>query len=207
MSYQLPDYSEAKKNMVAERYRPEQDLTRGIAAKKCVELGITNRAVELYSGLGGETRIYKPIFKEVITNDLNKEAPSMYHMDAEKFVREVVVDLDKIDLIDFDAYGCPSEAIKLFFSLRGGKDAPIVVTVSDGLGVWMKRKRDPERIRQRYLLGKTAFDERHPWREHMSFLTIMMGMIAQMYNMRMFELANVQAGNYVLGTWLFEPRR
>src|ERR1700722_4308422 len=99
------DYTEVKKDMVAVRYRTEQNETRlaGIAA--CKLAGLNNRVVECYAGSGGLTEVYKQNFKEVINNDLNPDSVAKYNYKAIDFIKKIVTGLDKIDMIDFDCYG------------------------------------------------------------------------------------------------------
>jgi len=196
------DDPQVKEQMVAVKYRPEQDLTRLAGINMCEK---KNLVLELYAGMGGSTKLFKETFKQVISNDINLQSPAEYHMSADKFLRLELVKLPKIDLIDFDAYGCPSEEIKLYFSTRKSLDLPLVVTVSDGLGIWMKRSKNIKRLRERYLLGDYKFDERHPWREHKGLINCFMTSLARIYDMNLTELVTVQTKhkNYVLGAWLF----
>ena len=63
-----PDYSDVKKNMIAVRYRAEQNATRLAGIESCAD---KNLAVECFAWSGGITDVYKQYFKEVINNDLN----------------------------------------------------------------------------------------------------------------------------------------
>lgn len=200
----LPDYSEAKEKMVAVRYRNEQDVTRLAGIDACEE---KNLVVELYCGNGGSTKLFEAAkFKNIVSNDINRESPvAQTFMSADKFIRTELPKLGKIDLIDFDAYGCPSEEIKQYFSLRQRQDLPLVVTISDGLGIWMKRSKNTKRLRERYMLGEMEFDERHPWREHPLLLDQFMHNIGKLYMMEVTTLVMMQTKfkNYTLGAWLF----
>lgn len=191
------------KPMLAVRYRVEQELTRNEAIKKCQNKDL---AIEVYSGSGGLTKIYKSHFKEIISNDLEKDSPADYHMDAMKFIEEIVSKIDKkIDLIDFDCYGSPAFVIRKFFELTKDKHFPIVVTLSDGLGIWLKRNSNMPKLKERYLLHEQfVFDERHPWREHDKLIDEMFQVIASQYNAKAEKIITVQTKgkNYILGSWL-----
>lgn len=200
----LPDYSEAKDKMVAVRYRNEQDVTRLAGIDACEKKDLV---VELYAGNGGSTKLFQNAgFKQIVSNDINPESVATFTMSADKFIGTELPNLPKIDLIDFDAYGCPSEEIKKYFSLRQRQDLPLVVTVSDGLGIWMKRSKNTDRLRQRYLLEDMQFDERHPWREHPILLDRFMHNIGKLYMMDVTTLVMMQTKfkNYTLGAWLFK---
>ena len=192
----------AFKPMIAERYRAEQELTRNAAIEKCQSKQL---AVECYSGTGGLTKIYNRHFYQTISNDIEKSSPAEYHMDAMKFVEQVVAKIEnKIDLIDFDCYGSPAYVIRKFFELVESKHCPIVVTLSDGLGIWMKRNSDVTKLESRYLLDLFQYDKRHPWRKHDKLIDHMFQMIATMYGMKSEKIVTVQTKgkNYILGSWL-----
>lgn len=166
-----------------------------------------NIALELYSGSGGLTKIYEQNFKSVITNDINENSVAQYKMPALNFIRQILSKIDyKIDLVDFDCYGSPNAEIKEFFELRKDKDMPLVLTLSDGLGLWMKRTKKIELIRQKYLLTNDfKFDEGHPWRDHQIILDEFMLNIAAKYGLRVQKIISVQTKfkNYTLGSWKF----
>ena len=143
----MPDYSDIKKDMVAVRYRAEQNETRmaGISAAKFK--GITGRVVECYAGSGGLTSLYQQYFTEVVNNDLNPNSVAQYNFKAIDFVKNIVSKLDKIDMIDFDCYGSPAFEIQEFFK-DAKRHAPFVLALSDGFGMNLKysKKEIPIRL-------------------------------------------------------------
>lgn len=197
------DDPQVKKEMIAERYRKEQELTRQVAIDNSE---YKNTVLELYSGTGGLTKLYKSYFNEVITNDINKNSEAVNNLSAMEFINRILPNSGhKFDIVDFDCYGSPAEEIKKFFEIRERKDCPLIVTLSDGLGLWMKRTRRTDLLKKRYLLDDFAFDERHPWRKHIDLIDHMMQKIAEKYDMQVTKLIAVQTKhmNYVLGTWKF----
>lgn len=203
----LPDYSEVHEKMVATRYRLQEDETRLAAIAACPK---KDTVLELYSGVGGTTRLYKEAFDKIVTNDINPSSIATHKMSALKFIRTLLpIMADKIDLVDFDCYGSPSEEIKAFFEERDSQDVPIVVAFADGLGLWLKRCKKDERtarVRRRYLLPSDfQFDESHPWREHDRIIEEFMKQIAKKYGMKCKKISTIQTPhkNYVIGSYLF----
>ena len=132
--------------MLANRYRKEQDFIRNEAIKKCET---KNLAIETNAGRGNLTKLYKQNFKRVITNDINPKSIAENNLDSLDFIREIVNNIpNKIDLIDMDAYRCPVPEVKELFK-RLNNHVPVVLCISDGLGIYMKRKRDIKGIKER----------------------------------------------------------
>jgi hypothetical protein len=191
-----------KTQMVAVKYRAEQELTAMKAIEACPE---QSYAVELYAGTGGLTSIYQQYFPNILTNDLNKDAETDYHMKAMDLIKEVIKDIPrKIDLIDFDCYGCPALEIQEYFKVRGGKDAPFVLRFSDGLGLWMKRNKKQGVIQKRYLIDGDI-DMTKIWLEHPLLIDDFMHRIAELYGMRAEKIVSVvtKFKNYTLGAYKF----
>jgi len=195
-----------KELMVASKYRKEQELTTNEAIKACDN---KNLAVELYAGTGGLTEIYGKEFDEVVTNDINKNANTFYHMKAMKFIEDILsLESDniigKINLIDFDCYGCPALEIQKFFEVRHNVDAPFVLRFSDGLGLWMKRNKKEDVIRKRYLIEGPIVMERI-WDRHSELIDYFMKKIAGQYGMKAEKIISVvtKHKNYVLGCYKF----
>jgi len=190
------------KEMRADRYRKEQDFIRSEAVNKCEK---KNLVVEIYAGVGNLTKLYKQHFNKVITNDINSKSIAEYNMDSLRFIREIINNIpNKIDLIDFDAYGCPSEEVKEYF-LRIKNDAPVVICISDGLGLWMKMKKDIKRIKKRYFLDNFfQLDERHPWRQHIELWNNLLNKLCQQNGLKFESIKTMQTKgkNYVLGSYL-----
>ena len=203
----IPDYSEVKDEMIAVRYRNQENEVRHHAINACENKGVV---LELYAGVGGNTETYKKEFKRVITNDINPKSIASHIMPAMKFIKTLSPIIgSKIDLVDFDCYGCPSEEIKAFFEERDSQDAPLVVVLADGLGLWMKRAQKDTRtarIRRRYLLPDTfIFDEEHPWRDHVEIENKFMDVLATRNGMHAIPLRVIHTKfkNYVIGAYLF----
>lgn len=202
---QFPDYTEVHDKMVAQRYRSEEDETRLAAIDACEKKGT---ALELYTGQGGTTRLYNQAFSKVVTNDINPSSVAIHKLSALEFISKVLPVLaDKIDLVDFDCYGCPSKEILAFFEERDSQDCPLVLAFADGLALWMKRaKRSTrtEKIRRRYILPDDFnFDELHPWREHDKLVERFMHQIAKKYEMECVKISTIQKNNYIIGSYLF----
>ncbi len=194
-----------KAESIATRYRKEQELTANEAINSCPA---KSYAVELYAGTGGLTEIYKKYFDTVVTNDLNKNVDTQYHLTyhltAEKFIEQVLTTTKRIDLIDFDCYGCPTLAIQEFFKLRKNYDAPFVLRFSDGLGLYMKRSKNQDVIRKRYLIeGEVVMDK--IWLRHIELIDFFMKTIAGRYGMEAEKIISVQTKfkNYVLDAYKF----
>lgn len=192
----------AKDNMAAERYRKEQDDIRGSGIGACVGRSL---AIETNTGKGNLTRLYKTHFQKVITNDINPLSVAEHNMDSLDFIRDVVNNLpDKIDLIDIDSYRCPVPEVKELF-LRLKNDCPVVLCISDGLGLWMKRSSDVQKIVDRYLLDDfVGFDRRHPWRQHIQFWEHLLKKLTQEHGLRFETIKAIQTPgkNYVLASYL-----
>lgn len=194
---------EVKKQMTATKYRKEQEQT---AIEAIINCPTRNIAVELYAGTGGLTREYKKSFKIIYTNDLNKNADTNYHMKAIDFIRNHLVVLsDKIDLIDFDCYGCPAMEIQEYFKVRGNQDAPFTLRFSDGLGLYLKRNKNEKTVRDRYLI-EGPLDMTKIWLRHPDLIDYFLKKIAGMYGMEAIKLISVQTKfkNYVLGAYHFK---
>jgi len=202
--FALPDYTKIKRRMVAEKYRREIELSREMGISNCTN---TDTVLELFAGTGGLTKIYRGRFNEVITSDINKMSIAEYKLPALTFINTVLPSTKrKIDMVDFDCYGCPTETIKRFFEVRKNRDAPFVLTLSDGLGLWMKMTRKLDRIRERYLLTEDfKFDERHPWREHPRIITEFLTNLGRQYsmNVRVLFVTQLKFKNYTVGSWKF----
>lgn len=195
------------KSMIADRYRKEQDFVRGEGIKNCKE---KNLAIETNAGVGNLTKLYEANFKKVITNDINPNSIATYNMDSLDFVRDIVNNLlDKVDLIDFDFYGCPAEAVKEYF-LRIKNDVPVIICISDGLGLWMKMRRDLKRIKERFLLDEDwkfkggQFDERHPWQQHIYLWDNLFTKLSKQHRLKVepIKVLQTKGKNYVLGSYL-----
>lgn len=197
----MPDYTDVKKAMVAERYRNEQNLTRLAGIEACKE---RNLVVECYAGAGGLTNVYKQHFKEVMNNDINPESVAKYCMPAIDFIKEEVANLDqKIDMIDFDCYGCPAFEIQEFFKYAK-QHAPFVLALSDGLGMLMKRSKKVEPILQRYLLD--SIDMTKVWLRHGVLVDNLLSKLSEKSGLNSTQICSVQTKgkNYVLASYVIE---
>jgi hypothetical protein len=202
MKFVLPDYTAAKDASVATRYRREQEVTRAVGILSTKK---RDRAVEVFAGTGGLTKIYQQDFKHVMTNDINKNVDTTYHLQAADFIDDIDwIHPAKIDLIDFDCYGCPAFLIQKFFEIRGSKDCPLVLCFSDGLGLWMKRNKAKEPIEKRYLVPLMSTEK--IWNKHPILIHCFMTALSQKYDMKVTKLFDVQTKfkNYTLGSYLFE---
>ncbi len=206
------DDKEVKTQMIALKYRKEQEYTALEAIKACPNHSC---ALELYAGTGGLTRIYEQVFDTIITNDLNKAADTIFHKKAIDFLREVKEVIlpvlgqnnkviEKYDLIDFDCYGCPALEIQEYFKVRRNKDAPFVLRFSDGLGLWMKRNKKEEVIRKRYLI-EGELPMFRVWDRHADLIDFFLKKIASQYGMQAEKICSVvtKHKNYVLGAYKF----
>lgn len=213
--------SDFQKLMLADKFRTQQDEIRGAAIDKLYEIGIKpNVCIETNAGVGNLTRLYKKHFNEVVTNDINLESIAQYKMDSMKFVKEIVIPFSqKIDHIDFDMYKCPVGEVKEFFKVAY-KHAPFTMSISDSLGMWMKRSSKVEKVIEKYDITTDAegkeiiinslndlvqdFDRRHPWRQHINLWNNLLSSLTNQYKLS-FEPINVQQTkgmNYVLGSYL-----
>lgn len=197
-------------SMLADRYRKEQDFIRGEGIKRCE---FKNLAIETNAGLGNLTKLYKANFAKVITNDINPKSIAEHNMDSLDFIRQIVNNLpDKIDLIDFDAYRCPTEEVKEYFN-RIRNDVPVVICISDGLGLWMKRRKDIEKIKKHYVLDDNLtffhrnglqLDERHPWRQHIDLWENLLTVLCNINELKLnpIRVQQTKGQNYLLGSYL-----
>jgi tRNA G26 N,N-dimethylase Trm1 len=169
-----------------------------------IEASMKGLCIELYAGIGGNSKLYKNAFNQVITNDINKDAATDFHMDAKKFVLTELQNYGKIDLIDFDCYGSPGLVIQEFFAQRGNKDCPLVVAISDGCGMWLKRRNDRPGVEKRYLIDK-SFDMKGIWNRHIDMLDNLLFKMAEKYDMKCTRLLAIQCKgkNATVGSWLF----
>jgi hypothetical protein len=194
-----------KSEMIAEKYRKEQNQTALEAVENCLN---KNLVVELYAGTGGLTSVYKEFFKEIITNDINIKSSAKWHYPANLFIEKVLSGLllgRKIDLVDFDAYGSPALEIQKFFELRRNVDCPLVLRFSDGLGLWMKRNRNQEVLKKRYLVERDI-DMNHVWLRHPELIDSFFQEIGRIYKMKVTKIISIQTKfkNYTLGAYLFK---
>ena len=197
------DYSDIKKDMVAVRYRTEQNATRLTGIATCIFAGLNGLAVECYAGSGGLTEVYKQHFKEVINNDLNPESVAIHNYKAIDFVKEVVAKLDKkIDMIDFDCYGSPAFEIQEFFK-DAKRHAPFVVALSDGFGLNLKFSKKEIPIRSRYLL-EGSIDTNQIWLRHDSLIDNLISTLSKSQGLTATRLCSVQtkSKNYVLAAYV-----
>lgn len=197
----LFDYTEVKSQMIAERYRAEQNSTRlaGIAA--CKE---KNLVVECFAGAGGLTNVYKQHFKEVLNNDINEESVAIHNMKAIDFVRTVLANLNKkIDMVDFDCYGSPAFEIQEFFKFAK-KHAPFVLALSDGFGLKLKFSKREDPIRKRYLIDG-PLNTVKIWDRHADLIYNLLTKLAAQNNLSCTELCRTQTKNknYVLAAYVF----
>lgn len=194
------DYTDIKSQMIAERYRSEQNSTRlaGIAA--CKE---HNLAVECYAGSGGLTEVYKKHFKSVINNDINQKSVAIHCMKAMEFITDVVAQLDqKVDLFDADCYGCPALEIQEFFKFAD-QHVPFVLCLSDGLGLWLKRCKREKTLRDRYLIEGTI-DWHRIWDRHQQLVCEFIARLSDKHGLKSEEICSVQTKgkSYVLASYL-----
>lgn len=204
----MPDYSDIKKDMVAVRYRAEQNATRltGIAA--CHFAGLTSLAVECYAGTGGLTAIYKQSFDTVINNDLNPESVALYNFKAIDFIKQIVAKLDKkIDMIDFDCYGSPAFEIQEFFK-DAKRHAPFVLALSDGFGMNLKYSKKEIPIRSRYLI-EGELNTSRIWERHDQLIDNLISVLSKSNGLQSSRLCSVQtkSKNYVLGAYVINQSR
>ena len=196
-----PDYSDVKKNMIAVRYRAEQNATRLAGIESCAE---KNLAVECFAGSGGLTDVYKQYFKEVINNDLNPDSVAMHNMKALDFVKQVVSKISrKIDMIDFDCYGSPAFEIQEFFK-DAKRHAPFVLALSDGFGMYLKYSKKEPPIRSRYLI-EGPLDTHKIWLRHAGLIDNLMSVLAKENGLECSRICSVQtkSKNYVLAAYVF----
>lgn len=201
----MPDYSDIKKDMVAVRYRAEQNATRltGIAA--CQFAGLNGLAVECYAGSGGLTEVYKQHFKEVINNDLNPESVAIHNYKAIDFIKQIVAKLDKkIDMIDFDCYGSPAFEIQEFFK-DAKRHAPFVLALSDGFGMNLKYSKKEIPIRSRYLI-EGELNTSKIWERHDQLIDNLISALSKSNGLQSSRLCSVQtkSKNYVLAAYVIK---
>lgn len=192
---------EVKKQSVAVKYRAEQELTAHAAIEACIT---KNYALELYAGTGGLTKIYRKHFIKVDSNDINPLTNTKYHLDAMKFIKGKIINFSRIDLIDFDCYGCPALVIQEYFKVKGNFDAPFVIRFSDGLGLYLKRNKNEKVLRDRYLIeGPIVWDR--IWLRHPELIDYFFKKIAGQYGMQAEKICAVQTKylNYTLGVYRF----
>jgi hypothetical protein len=85
--------------------------------------------VELYSGKGILTKLYKEIFENVITNDKNIKGND-FELSAKDFILKNINNYE-IDCIDFDDEGMPQKEIILFFNTYNFKK-DLIMFITDG---------------------------------------------------------------------------
>lgn len=205
ISYSPTSYNspEIKEKMVAVKYRAEQELTAKAAIQACPTRVY---AIELYAGTGGLTSLYKQYFKKVETNDINTKAKTDWHLPAMKFIDQVLSVRGQIDLVDFDCYGCPALEIQEFFKKGNPQfvSCPFVLRFSDGLGLWMKRNKNSEVIRKRYLI-EGDIDMTKIWLRHPELIDMFLKKLGAQYGLKVEKLISIQTKykNYTLGAYRF----
>ena len=96
------------------------------------------------------------------------------------------------------------KTIAEFFKVRKNKDVPLVLRFSDGLGLFLKRNRNEDVVRKRYLIeGPIVMDK--IWLRSPELIDYFMKKVAGMYGMRAQKICAVQTKyrNYVLGAYYF----
>lgn len=201
------DYTEVKSQMVAVRYRTEQNETRQTGIAACKFAGLGSLAVECYAGNGGLTDVYKQNFKEVINNDLNPESVAIHNFKAIDFIKQIVSKLDKkIDMIDFDCYGSPAFEIQEFFK-DAKRHAPFVLALSDGFGMNLKYSKKEPPIRSRYLI-EGPLDTHRIWDRHAGLIDNLLMELSTQNDLTATRLCSVQtkSKNYVLAAYVVNNR-
>lgn len=197
-----PDYSDIKNEMVAVRYRNEQNETRlaGIAA--CKLAGLDGLAVECYAGSGGLTEVYKQHFKRVVNNDLNPDSVAQHNYKAIDFIKEIVVNLGKIDMIDFDCYGSPAFEIQEFFK-DAKRHAPFVLVLSDGFGMNLKYSKKELPIRSRYLIEGELITAKI-WLRHSDLIDNLLDVLCKKIDLTATRICSIQtkSKNYILASYV-----
>lgn len=197
------DYSDVKKDMVAVRYRTEQNLTRLAGITACNFAGMNSLAVECYAGSGGLTEVYKQHFKFVLNNDLNPESVAIHNLKAIDFIKQIVSKVkDKIDMIDFDCYGSPAFEIQEFFK-DAKRHAPFVLALSDGFGLNLKYSKKEVPIRSRYLIEGKLNTEKI-WLRHDQLIDNLLATLSKQQGLQSTRLCSVQtkSKNYVLAAYV-----
>lgn len=203
------NYADIKKDMVAVRYRKEQNETRETGIAACKFAGLNGLAVECYAGSGGLTDVYKQHFKEVINNDLNPESVAIHNYKAIDFIKQIVSKIEtKIDMIDFDCYGCPAYEIQEFFK-DAKRHAPFVLALSDGFGMNMKYSKKEAPIRDRYLLYGGPLDTTRIWDRHADLVDHLLVMLSTHHGLTATKLCSVQtkSKNYVLAAYVIQESK
>ncbi len=203
----MPDYSDIKKDMVAVRYRTEQNQTRETGIAACKFAGLNGLAVECYAGSGGLTDVYKRSFNEVINNDLNPESVAIHNYKAIDFIKQIVAKLDKkIDMIDFDCYGCPAFEIQEFFK-DAKRHAPFVLALSDGFGMNLKYSKKEPPIRSRYLI-EGPLDTNRIWDRHADLIDNLLTTLSNQNNLISTKLCSIQtkSKNYILAAYVIQDK-
>jgi tRNA G26 N,N-dimethylase Trm1 len=154
-------------NFNTQRFYRERKNVRLMAARHAVR---HDKVVEFYSGVNAMKEIHLTNFHESITNDLDKTAPSDYHMDAMKFATYILPTLGKVDLLDFDAYGNPNQVVAKAFETIDRSSLPFAVVITDGLGLSLKMSPKIDLTKYYLLDSEAKFDRRHPWK-HMTYLS------------------------------------
>lgn len=203
----MPSYEDVKKDMVAVRYRAEQNMTRLAGITACNFAGMNGLAVECYAGSGGLTEIYKQHFKAVLNNDLNPESVAIHNLKAIDFIKQIVSNVkDKIDMIDFDCYGCPAFEIQEFFK-DAKRHAPFVLALSDGFGLNLKYSKKEIPIRSRYLI-EGELDTNKIWLRHDHLIDNLLDTLSKQQGLQATRLCSVQtkSKNYVLAAYVIDNR-
>lgn len=189
-------------------YQLVVDLNKHVRSTGIDAVPNKNLAIEIYSGKGVLTSLYTEKFNEVITNDIDKTLDAQYHMKADKFIKEVVFQQEKIDLLDYDAWGCPSFELILFFE-NIKQHLPIVINYTDGLGMWLKRIKNEKTIRKslldRYFISVDEELSLHRiWDIHPNLVERLFEGLARQYNVNYRRLFATQTPNknYTLASYV-----
>ena len=192
------------KQLGIQRYETERVSVRRTA----VENTMQGACLELYAGQGTmRGLVFEPHFAEYITVDSDLYAKVMYHISAIKYIREFLPSYSKsIALVDFDAYGGPHFEIHEFFKVRGDKDRGIVIVITDGLGLMLKRSLKKARVSERYLVTDADnIDMRHCWKHMKEMTYLMMTRLAEKHGMKCIPLAAIpgKGQNFLFSAWKF----
>lgn len=200
-----PDYSDVKKEMIAVRYRNEQNDTRLAGIVACKLANLNGLAVECYAGSGGLTEVYKQHFKAVVNNDLNPQSVAIHNYKAIDFIKQVVSNIStKIDMIDFDCYGSPAFEIQEFFK-DAKRHAPFVLALSDGFGMNLKYSKKELPIRSRYLI-EGELDTHRIWDRHADLIDNLIETLSNKIGLQATKLCSIQtkSKNYVLCAYVIK---
>jgi hypothetical protein len=167
-------------------------------------------ALDLFSGDGQLAMWYRRRFERVVTNDVDIEKESSYHLHADEFIKSHLDEFMGFDFVDFDDEGTPAlEIQELFSHVSGRKENAFILALTDGNGMNLKFRGRLD-FGKTYLVGGDSGLRQATRRDYDEFEQTVSSFVARCargagFKPGMLSSYRGRGGNVVYQTWLIEP--